>query len=82
MAGFFARRLDRHTLSQEMINHLLLDIRKRRHLTDKKAVWEWLQTHPGIQTEWLQTLEQATQRRRINMQHLTSIIAKIRMELL
>ena len=56
MAGYFARKLDKATLAQELLKNFLFEIRQRRSLANDAASWQWLQQHPQLQAEQIALL--------------------------
>ena len=78
MAGFFAGRLDKKILAQELTRHLLQDLRQNRRLPTEEAVWQWLERHPQIPATSIALLRDAAQQRCSQLNVLTDTLTEIR----
>lgn len=78
MAGFFAGRLDKKMVAQELTRHLLNDILLQRRLRDEQAVWRWLERHPQIPDSQVDLLREAAQQRCSRLNLLTDTLSNIR----
>lgn len=82
MAGFFTHRIDQRTLAQELVTHLIQDVRRQRHYSDEQQAWDWLQNHTQLQATQLVQLQRGYRRQRTALDKLTNTITKIRTTLL
>jgi hypothetical protein len=81
MAGFFARKLDKKTLAQELTKRLIQDIHMQRQFQDEQAAWQWLHLHPQLHNSQIKILLQAEQKQCTRLEQLTNTITDIRKKL-
>ena len=78
MAGFFTHRLHKRTLAQELVKHLIRDVRRQRHFHDNDETWRWLHDHVQLQTAQISLLERAYRQQKTALEPLTNTITHIR----
>ena len=78
MAVFFARRLNKRLLGDELVKHLLEEIARSRRLRDEDEVWQWLERHSRIEKQQLELLKSARNHKKHSLRALTDTISTIR----
>lgn len=82
MAGFFSHRLDKATLAEELVEHLIQDLRRQRQFPDDQQAWLWLQQHTQVSSQQFSQIQQAYRRQKIPLDKLTHTLTHIRTALL